>query len=313
MQTLQLGQTGEMVSSICLGALPFGSLVNEKLGNVLMDQYFDAGGRFFDTANIYVTWTEPWVGGESETALGNWIAARGNRNDVFIATKMGFGYQDVPRSTRAEHIVQECEKSLKRLRINTIDLYYTHADDRTTPLEESLAAFDQLIREGKIRHIGASNFAAWRLARALDVSQTNNLARYCCIQQRHSFLRPRPGTDFLPQVSSNSDLIDICRSDGLSVLAFSPLLNGAFSRPDREFPEQYIGGDSTARLLELQQVAAEVDATVNQVILAWMLASTPAVIPLLGVSNVDQLTENLGALEVIFTKDQMQRLNNAAG
>jgi aryl-alcohol dehydrogenase-like predicted oxidoreductase len=277
-----------------------------------MDQYRETGGFFLDTANIYSFWLEGFEGGESETVLGRWQRARGNRSELFIASKLGFAYQDVERGLRAEQIERECEKSLQRLQTDVIDLYYAHVDDRITPLEETMEAFDRLVRAGKVRYLGASNFPAWRLEKARWVSRTNGWALYCCIQQRHTYLRPKPGAGFGAQISSNDDLLDYCRSEGVTLLAYSPLLNGAYTRPDRLFQEQYLGPDSDARLATLQAVSAELGATANQVVYAWMMHSDPPVIPLMAASTDAQMAENLGALEVTLSAEQMERLNEAS-
>ena len=311
MKTLQLGNSGIDVSVFCLGAMYFGSRNDKETSWQLLDQYFEAGGRFIDTANIYARWVPGFVGGESETLLGEWMRARNNRQDLFIASKVGFEYPGVDRGLPAWRIEEECDKSLKRLDVETIDLYYAHVDDRMIPQEETLEAFDKLVKSGKIRVIGASNFLAWRLEEAKWISQTHGWAEYCCIQQRYTYVRPRTGTDFSPQVSANNDLLDYCQAREMTMLAYSPLLSGAYSRTDRQFQAQYAGADTEARLATLREVADDVGATVNQVVLAWMLRSDPPVIPLIAASTREHLQENLEALQVELSAEQMEQLNNA--
>jgi aryl-alcohol dehydrogenase-like predicted oxidoreductase len=225
---------------------------------------------------------------------------------------VGFQYPGVERGLRARQIEEECDKSLRRLGVDTIDLYYSHADDRNTPIEETMEAFDRLVKAGKVRLIGASNFLAWRLEEARWVSQTHGWAEYCCIQQRHTYIRPKPGTDFDPQVAANDDLLDYCRVRGTTMLAYSPLLSGAYVRDDRAFAQQYLGPDTDARVAALEAVAKEAGATTNQVILAWMVQSDPIVLPLVGTSTMEQMEENLGALEIKLSPGQMARLNDAS-
>ena len=311
MHTIPLGKSGVEVSALCLGAMYFGSRNDAKTSRQLLDQYVEAGGTFIDTANIYARWIPGCSGGESETLLGEWMRERKNRDTLFIASKVGFEYPGVERGLPAWRIEEECEKSLKRLGIDTIDLYYAHVDDRQTPQEESLKAFDNLVKSGKVRFIGASNFLAWRLEEARWTSQTNNWTEYCCVQQRHTYLRPRPGTSFDPQIAANDDLSDYCRATGMTMLAYSPLLGGAYSRADRELSSQYIGVDSDNRLAMLHTVTEEVGATTNQVVLTWMLRSDPPVIPLIAASTSVHMQENLDALNVILSADQMERLNTA--
>jgi aryl-alcohol dehydrogenase-like predicted oxidoreductase len=311
MKTVPLGNTGETVSSLCLGAMYLGTRQNQAESFQLLDQYTEAGGTFIDTANIYAHWISGFKGGESETVLGDWIKERKNRNQLFIASKVGFGYPGVPATLKAEVIEQECNKSLKRLGIETIDLYYAHNDDRNTPLEETLEAFHRLKDAGKIRYIGASNYLAWRLEEARWISLTNEWPEYCCVQQRHTYIRRKHGTSFTPQVAANEDLLDYCKNQGITLLAYSALLSGAYSRSDRAFSEQYLGADTENRVAALHAVSKESGATLNQVILAWMLQSDPPVLPLIAASTTEQMQENLDALNVSLTPAQMERLDTA--
>lgn len=165
MKTIPLGFTNIPVSCLCLGAMYFGTRNDEATSFRLLDLYMDAGGFFIDTANIYSHWVLGYRGYESETLLGRWMKARKNRSKLFLATKVGFEipYYGVQRGLKATRIIEEWEKSLRNLAVETIDLYYAHCDDLNTPLEESLEAFDQIVKAGKVRTIGASNYMAWRL------------------------------------------------------------------------------------------------------------------------------------------------------
>ena len=312
MKMVDLGTAGHKVSQFCLGAMHLGSRDDADISYRLLDRFVAAGGSFIDTANIYARWVPGFRGGESEALLGRWMRERRNRSRLFIATKVGLEYPGVQRGLKAQQIVQECEKSLKRLGIDVIDLYYAHIDDRTTSMEETLEAFFRLVEAGKVRCIGASNFLAWRLEEARWISLTNGWPQYCCVQQRHTFLRPRLGTSFAPQISSNDDLLDYCRVRGVTLLAYSPLLSGAYTRTDRGFPDQYLGPDTEARMLVLESVADELGATPNQVVLAWMVQSDPPVIPLVAASTIEQLDENLGAADLWLDQKQMERLNSAS-
>lgn len=311
MKKVLLGNSGLEVSICCLGAMYFGNRTDKTTSYQLLDQYAESGGTFLDTANIYARWVPGCVGGESETLLGEWMRERNNREQLFIASKVGFHYPGVEKGLRAQQIEEECHKSLKRMGIDTIDLYYAHADDRNTSMEETMEAFDRLVKAGKVRVIGASNFVAWRLEEARWVSQTHGWAEYCCIQQRYTYLRPKAGTTFGFQVAANGELLDYCRTRGMTMLAYSPLLRGAYSREDREFQSQYVGPDADARLGALKNVAEQIGATVNQVVLAWMMQSNPLVIPLVAGSTKEQLQENLGALDIELSADQMKYLNTA--
>lgn len=311
MQTQQLGNTTEQVSALCLGTMYFGSKNDKATSYTLLDRYVDAGGTFLDTANIYARWIDGFHGGESETLLGEWIAERGNRDKVFIASKVGFDYQDVPISLRADLIEQECNRTLKRLNVDTIDLYYAHKDDRTTPLDETMHAFNKLVQAGKVRYIGASNYLAWRLERAKWVSETNGWAQYTCVQQRYTYLPLRPGASSGRQEVANDDLRQYCADTGTTMLAYSVMLGGSYTRDDRPLPNEYRSPDNDERIATLRSIAQEVGATPNQVILCWMRQSTPSVIPLIAASTLDVLNENIGALEFTLSDEHMQRLNTA--
>jgi aryl-alcohol dehydrogenase-like predicted oxidoreductase len=200
---------------------------------------------------------------------------------------------------------------LKRLGIETIDLYYSHIEDRHTPHEETLEAFDRLVQTGKVRFIGASNLKAWRIAEARIISKANGWEPYKVVEQRHTYLRPKPDVSFGLQVAVNDDLLDYCREHGLTLLAYSILLNGAYSRADRSMPEQYKGPDTDARLSTLSTISREVGATPNQIVIAWLRQSDPPILPIIGGSTSAQLSENIAALKVKLTDEQMNRLNEA--
>jgi len=307
MKMRPFGKTDLRVSNLCLGTMHFGTRDDESTSYAMLDQYVEGGGNFLDTANMYAMWQGN--GGESETLIGKWVKDRGNRDDLVIASKVGFAYQDVPKSSKPEIIEAECEKSLKRMGLDVIDIYYAHRDDRDTPLEAQLEAFDKLVRAGKVRYIGASNFRAWRLAEAAGISNAHGWAAFCCVQQRYTYLRPRVDADFVFQTSCNDDLLDYCREKQFQLLAYSPQLGGAYTRSDRPFPPQYDHADTQSRLAVLNEVAEEAHATPGQVVLAWLIAHD--VVPLIGASTADQMAENLAASTLTLSPEQMSRLDEA--
>jgi aryl-alcohol dehydrogenase-like predicted oxidoreductase len=309
MKSVALGNSGTSVSSICLGAMFFGSKTDRSMSHSLLDCYIDAGGSFIDTANIYAWWVPGFSGGESETLLGEWMRLRKNRSRLFLASKVGFGYGSVKVGLTASLIKSECEKSLRRLGVDTIDLYFAHVDDRATPQEETIEALHRLVTEGKVRFLGASNFLAWRLSEAEGICRAHSWAGYCCVQQRYTYLRPGPGTTFGAQIAANDDLLDYCQARGMSLLAYSPLLGGVYSRSDRSVPDQYRGADTEARMARLRTVARDLGKTENQVVLAWLMQSRPAAIPLAAGSTVEQLREDLEAGEIKLSPDQLALLN----
>jgi aryl-alcohol dehydrogenase-like predicted oxidoreductase len=313
MKTVPLGDTGARVSALCLGAMNFGTKLDEKGSVPLLDRYFEAGGRFLDTANNYAVW---WGGDgtESENVLGRWMRERRNRDDLFLATKVGFNTPAVGSGLSRKIIRQEIEGSLRRLGTDHVDLYYAHKDHRADPLGETLAAFDELHRAGKVRFIGCSNYRAWRIEEARALSRRNGWVSYCCVQQRHTYLRPAPGASFGPQLPVDDELRDYCAAHAgdFLLLGYSSTLGGAYTgRADRPVPAQYGGPDSDARLAALKKVAREAGATPVQVMYAWMLRSTPLALPLVSAGSVDQLAENLGALRVTLSDEQMKSLDEA--
>jgi aryl-alcohol dehydrogenase-like predicted oxidoreductase len=229
-----------------------------------------------------------------------------------IATKVGVNRADRGPSLSRDTIEEEIEGSLQRLRTDRVDLYYAHVDIREEPLGETLAAFNDLVVSGKVRAIGCSNYRAWRIAEARAVSRELGIAEYCCVQQRHTYLRPVQGASFDRQTSSNEDLLDYCREHPeFRMLAYSPLLKGAYSREDREIPRQYQGPDSAARMGALERVASEVGGSKSQVVYAWMLSGSPAVIPLTAPTTLAQLRENLGALRFSLSAEHVAALDGA--
>ena len=309
MRTVPLGEAGVEVSALCLGCMFFGTRIDEATSTALLDRYVAAGGAFLDTADNYAFWVPEGRGGESEALLGRWMRSRGNRDELVLATKVGgMPGEDLSRAA----IRAAVEGSLRRLQTDRIDLYYAHVDHRSVALEETLEAFAELVAAGTVRHIGCSNHAAWRVERARRIADARGLPRYCCVQQRHSYLRPRPGAGFDTQLVADEGLLDYCRANPeVALLAYSPLLSGAYTVPDRPLPPQYPGPDADARLAALHEVADAAGASANQVVLAWLMATSPAAMPLISASTARQLDDNLGALGVQLTAGQLARLDAA--
>lgn len=310
MKTVSLGNAPCEVSALCLGTMYFGTTVAEADAFRLLDAYVEAGGAFLDTANKYACWVPGGQGGESESVLGRWMKERRNRAGLFIATKVGLAMPGMTAGLRRAQIVEACEQSLQRLGTEVIDLYYAHADDRETPLEESLAAFDQLQRAGKVRFLGASNFTAWRLQEARGVSEAHGWPQYVCAQLRHTYLRCDPWVPlaFAAQRVATPELLDYCRERNVRLLAYSPLLGGAYSRADRPLEVAYRCAENDARLARLGEMARGRGATINQMVLAWLMQGEPTAIPVMAASNLSQVHENLGALELRLESTELARL-----
>jgi aryl-alcohol dehydrogenase-like predicted oxidoreductase len=306
-----LGKSKIEVSALAMGSDLIGSKIGRQDAFRLFDFYYSNGGNFIDSANMYACWLPGFQGGESETTIGAWMKERRNRKDMVISSKLAFDHPGCAGGLSAAEIVRECEKSLKRLETDWIDVYYAHRDDRDTPIEETMRAFDSLVKAGKVRAIGASNLAIWRIAEANQVSRTNGWTEYSVVEQRYTYLRPRHGADFGPQIFISEELKDFAGAHGIALVGYSILLQGAYTRTDRPVPTQFAGPDSDERLAMLREVAAEVGCTPSQAIIAWLRQSEPAVLPIVAGSKVEQFQENIAALGITLSGDQMSRLDTA--
>ncbi|AUX23880.1 oxidoreductase [Sorangium cellulosum] len=328
MKTIDFAGTGAQISSLCLGCMYLGTKTDQETSYALLDLYHERGGRFLDTSNNYAFWVNGRRGGDSESLIGRWMKERRNRGEIFLATKVGArptapgAGLEAAEGLTAKAIARAVDESLSRLGTDHIDLYYAHIDQRTTPLEETLEALDGLVRQGKVRHLGCSNMATWRIAEARTLSRLKGWAPYRCVQQWHSYLRPRPGTGgievpaagFTFQLNVDDELLDYCKSNkDFTIVAYSPLLLGAYARADRPLPEKFLGADADARLRALESVAKETGRTRNQVVLAWLRQSGPAVVSIVAASTPEQLRENLGSLDLVLSEEQMRTLSEAHG
>jgi aryl-alcohol dehydrogenase-like predicted oxidoreductase len=313
------GGSGLSVSALCLGTMHFGTAVDEDQAFAILDRFVDAGGTFIDTANTYAFWVPGGTGAESEELLGRWLASRGVRDRVVLATKVG-ALPDPPGAAWPQHaeglsrkvVRDQAAASMRRLGTDHLDVYYAHIEDRRTPLEDTVDTFASLVTDGLIRVAGCSNHAAWRIAQARQIASAAGTPGFNCAQQRHTYLRPRPGADFGANPHISDELLDYAREEpDLTVLGYSVLLSGAYTRADRPLPEQYDHEGSRRQLKVLAEVADELGATPNQVVLAWLLRGDPPVLPVLGVSSVSQLDECLGALDLQLGDEQQLLLDNA--
>ncbi len=334
MKQVLLGNTGENVSQMCLGAMLMGTTIDPQTSMAMLDCFLEEGGNFIDTANCYAWWAPGGVGGESESLLGEWMKARGSRQKIFLATKVGAKLRDVRQVKDAEGniawekvpqayeylapatIRKGAEDNLRRLQTGHIDLYYVHIDDPRTPIEDTLEALNRLVEEGKVRFIGCSNFRTWRLERSRTVSQARGWAQYVAIQQEYSYFRPKPGVDFGIGGHTDSELKHyLAANPEVALLAYSPLLKGIYD--DQAKRERYYNWhiynhpDSHARLEVLSQMAKTLGVSNSQLVLAWMLHQQPTVIPIMAASRLDQYHHNMGALDIRLTAEQMETLNRA--
>jgi len=310
-----LGRTGLKVSELCLGTQTFGWGADEPTAHALADRFVAAGGNFFDTSNIYNQ-------GQSETMLGAWLKRRGGRSQSVIATKVffpaGAGPNDAGLSRK--HIFDQIDASLRRLQTEYVDLYQMHCWDAATPLPETLRALDDLVRAGKVRYVGASNYTPSHLTRAIMLSEMHGWARFDCLQPEYSLLVR----------STEWELLPLCRDEGIGVICWSPLAGGWLSgkyrrgqlpaadsrvgRADRwdDLPEQRETARTWRIIDALHAVAAARDKTPAQVALNWLLQQPGVTAPIMGVRTLAQLAENLGSAGWALTADDLATLDAAS-
>jgi len=318
MRQRQIG-TALSASELCLGTMYFGTTVDEATSFAILDRFAEAGGTFIDTANCYQFWTGHGTGEESESLLGRWLQRRGDRDRLVIATKVGARpdpagapWPDSAEGLSADVIRAQAQASLRRLGTDHIDVYYAHIDDPTTPQEETLEAFSDLVTAGAVRVPGGSNLTTDRLISARRAANAHAWPAYQCFQQRHTYLAPAPDADFGVQVVADDELFEYGRGESdLTLLAYSTLLSGSYVRADRPVPPEYQHPGTADRLGALHEVADSLGATPNQVVLAWLLGGDPPALPVLGVSSVAQLDECLGAVDLHIDEQHRYRLDTA--
>ncbi|KOV88069.1 MULTISPECIES: aldo/keto reductase [unclassified Streptomyces] len=316
--------TRREVSVLALGAMLFGSRTDEKTSFAVLDRYVEAGGTFIDTSDNYAFWEDGGQGGQSEELLGRWRRSRGIGDEIVIATKLGArplapgtGYTDNAEGLSAKVIRESAERSRERLGVGRLDLLYAHIEDPVVPLAETVEGFAALVAEDTVGLLGVSNHAVWRVERARALAAAAGLPGYEVLQYQHSHLRPRTDvpSELFPDGSlggADAQLLNYLRAEPeLTLVAYSPLLTGAYTRPDKPLPPDYDHPGTPARLAVLREVARETGASVNQVVLAWQFGGEPPVIPLVGASSVAQLDENLAAVDLELTEDQRARLDAA--
>lgn len=311
-----LGATGLKLAGLGLGTMQWNWRASEEDSFAIMDAFLDMGGNLLDTANIYSRWVPHLEAGSSETVIGKWLASRGRRDQVVLATKvrgpMSNSVMDQGLSRR--HIMQALEDSLRRLQTDYVDLYQMHWYDAETPIEETLYALDALVRQGKVRYIGCSNYPAWRLMEALWTSERNDCHRFVSLQPHYSLVHRR---------EFEAELADVCTTYGVGVIPYSPMgggfLTGAYSRsetPDSPrasgVKAKHFNEKSWAVLEAVEAVAARHESWPGAIALAWLLTRPAVVAPIVGANSIDQLKSNFLALEIQLTAEDIRQLETAS-
>ena len=321
METRPLGRTGLQVPALCMGTMTFGLQTDPRESCAILDRAFDAGVQFLDTADVYPLGGSLETVGRTEEVIGEWMRDRGVRTQLILATKcrgaMGTGAND--QGLSRQHIVDSVDASLRRLGTDYIDLYQTHFFDAATPIEETMRALDDLVRQGKVRYVGCSNYPTWRLAEALAASERLGLVRYDSVQPRYNLLYREIETELLPQ----------CRSQGLGVLVYNPLaggfLSGKYASIEEPEPDTRFTLGTAGRMYQwrywqkaqfevvedLVKLASARGQDLVSLAIAWVLAQPGVSSAIIGASRVGQLDASLAALETELD-DEMTAAFDAA-
>jgi aryl-alcohol dehydrogenase-like predicted oxidoreductase len=314
MKRRKLGNTGFEISPLALGGNVFGWTIDEPTSFRILDAFIAAGFNLVDTADMYAKWVPSNKGGESETIIGNWLKKSGKRSEVIVATKVGMEMAPDKKGLSAAYIFRAVEDSLKRLQTDHIDLYQAHKDDPDTPLEETLGAFGKLIKDGKVRAIGASNYSGPRLSQALAVSKKHGLPAYQTLQ---------PDYNLYDRADYEKNLERICVANGLGVISYFSLASGFLTgkyRSEADLSKSQRGGrvkkylnERGFRILKaLDEVAAQYDSTPARVALAWMIARLGIIAPIASATNLEQLKDLIEATKLQLDQTSIETLNKAS-
>ena len=310
----KLGGSGIEVGPLVFGGNVFGWTVDEPTAFALLDGFAGAGLNMIDTANTYSRWAPGNKGGESEAIIGKWLRRSGKRQQMVIATKLGMEMGPDKKGLSRAYILSEVEESLRRLQTDYIDLYQAHMDDPNTPLEETLGAFALLVKQGKVRAIGASNYAAARLLAALEVSKKHGFPRYESLQ---------PLYNLYDRADYEGELESVCVQHNLGVIPYFSLASGFLTgkyRAEKDLSQssrgarvkKYMNERGFRILSVLDQVAAQQRATPAQVALAWLIARPSITAPIASATNLTQLNELVGATQLVLSREAIESLDQAS-
>jgi aryl-alcohol dehydrogenase-like predicted oxidoreductase len=314
MQKRALGKSGLEIVPLVFGGNVFGWTADEQTSFRLLDAFVDRGFDAVDTANVYSVWVPGHQGGESETIIGKWFKQSGKRDKVVLATKVGFKMGDGSQGLKKDYILRAAEESLKRLQTDTIDLYQSHTDDAETPLEETLIAYDELIKSGKVRAIGASNYKGNRLARAEAVAEEHDLPQYTTLQ---------PEYNLYDRQAYETDLAPVAERFGLGVIPYFSLASGFLTGKYQSLEdtkgakrgsrvEKYFDDRGLRILKALKQVSEETGAQEASIALAWLLAQPTITAPIASATSVEQMEALFAAVDLRLNEAQLQTLTDAS-
>lgn len=311
MHKRQLGKTGIEVAPLCFGGNVFGWTIDEKTSFKILDSFVESGFNFIDTADVYSRWVPGNKGGESETIIGNWMKERKSRDKVVIATKVGMELAPDKKGLKAAYIKQAVEDSLMRLKTDYIDLYQSHADDMETPLEETLAAYNQLVKEGKVRAIGASNFSAERLKQSLHISEKENYPAYVTLQPKYN-LHDREGFE--------KELEPLCLNKEVGVIPYYSLASGFLTGKYRSKDDvkksargekalSYLDERGLKILSALDDISIAHQVKPATIALAWLMQRKAITAPIASATSIEQLKDLTKAAEIKLATVEVEKLD----
>jgi aryl-alcohol dehydrogenase-like predicted oxidoreductase len=314
MEKRMLGRSGLSVFPFALGGNVFGWTINKEKSFEILDKYLSLGFELVDTADVYSTWATGNHGGESETILGDWIKSRQNRNRMILATKVGKPMSPVKKGLSKKYILEAVDASLKRLQTEYIDLYQSHEDDIQTPLEETIDAFTELIRSGKVRAIGASNYSAARFLESLEISNRYGYARYESLQPAYN----------LYNRAFEKEYQSICLTNEIGVISYYPLASGFLSGKYRSEDDlgksargsgikKYLNSRGYSILSALDKVSKRYQTTPATIAIAWIMQNPAITAPIASATNIGQLEEITKAVDIKLDAEAMAQLNEAGG
>jgi len=307
MEHVRFGRTGMPVSKLCLGTMTFGTQCDEPTSFDILDTAFDAGITFVDTADMYPNGHDGELAGLTEEIIGRWMTSRGRRDDIILASKFWapMGPNPWNRGASRKHVIGALDESLRRLQTDYLDLFQIHFFDSDTPIDDTLRALDDMVRQGKVRYVGCSNFAAWQLARAIGRSEALGISRYESVQPRYNLLHRDIERELLP----------LCRHDDIAVMVYNPIAGGLLTGKHRRetgptegtrftlgsaskrYQDRYWAEDKFDVVESMRPLADAAGISLAQMAVGWVLANPDVTVPIVGASSSDQLADSVAALE----------------
>lgn len=321
MQHVPFGRTGLPVSALCLGTMTFGTQCDEPTSFDILDAALASGISFIDTADAYPNGQDGELAGLTEEIIGRWMVARGCRDDVVLASKFWapMGPNRWNRGATRKHVIEALDASLRRLRTDRLDLFQIHFFDEATPIDETLAALDHVVQQGKVHYVGCSNFAAWQLARSIGRSETLGIVRYESVQPRYNLVFRDIERELLP----------LCRRDGVAVMVYNPLAGGLLTgkhRPEsgptdgtrftlggsasKRYQDRYWHDDKFEIVDAIRPLAAEAGMSMAQLAVGWVMSNPDVTVPIVGASRPEQLADSVAAVEQPLDADLKRRLDD---